>query len=148
MLTYCNSRRNRKVSKYRDKDGKINKQVEECLLWCDKNSNKMEFWEKFFKSRFLEDSQKRKKSKHKVMVIKSGEYISSFYKKVIEENRFKIVKLKKEDNICIYPRYEMSRFILVLIYAYNNGKMREFIDVPDVFFVLRQLKETGIEIYI
>lgn len=144
-----NSRSQKKVSKYRDKDGYIKRQMEECRKWiCTEIGDNASYFEKLFCFKLLREFETRKKSKYKISAIKNGSYVESLYNKVLYENRFILSKKSKENGIVLYEKIDMYKFIATLIYAYKSGKIREFLDVPDVFYIMRQLKETGLEPYL
>ncbi|MDD3304148.1 MAG: hypothetical protein PHP54_04445 [Clostridia bacterium] len=52
-----------------------------------------------------------------------------------------------EVSLKIYTKKDVAKFLLVLDYALNNDKIFEILDVPDVFYVLRQIICAGPDFY-
>ncbi len=149
-------KRLKKVSKYRDKDGKIKLQMQECKAWLKENI----FSDEYVKIRTycyyaLLASYERKmhiKSRkaymHRIKDLKNGSYLKSRLISILRKNRLYINKLYKKDGNQIYDGDDVVEFILLLCEAKSNKVLDSFLDIPDVFYILKQLKSVGISFYL
>lgn len=49
--------------------------------------------------------------------------------------------------VSVYRKREVARFLLLLDYALKEDKIKEILDIPDVFYILRQIICVGPEYY-
>ena len=161
MNTYCSeevnlcsskkySRRNRKVSKYKDKTGKIKTEFGECIIFANDISSKKQYIQRVCENSLKEQwsYSKSKNSRHKIYDMINGRYAKSLLSKALTENRFYAEKVKKEDGIYIFKKEDIHKFIITLLKAVERGQIRQFLDIPDVFYITRQLKKVGVEYYL
>lgn len=138
-------KRKRKVRKYKDKKGFIKIEYEECLKWIEELCKK---------EKVIEDSRAilnanfyALKNKHKFYELKRGKYLPSKLNTVLFDNRCRMDKVGKLNSFVKYKRNDVYELLVLLHYAKSQGVIKDFLDVPDVFFAVRQLKGTGVEIY-
>lgn len=145
-----NGKKNRKVSKYRDKNGDISIEVANCNKWANEIFKRKEDIEKFCIEQIKETAlyNHTRKNIHKCIDIDNGKYAKSLLFRAFDKNKFYIPKKKKEGNICIYEDNGIYIFMLTLLKAIEIGKIRQFLDIPDVFYIVRQIKAIGIEYYL
>lgn len=133
----------KKVSKYRDKDGHIKKEMKECRLWITS----------------LKNIDSLSKECYKVLVNKIPKYqkmdlseikfdIYHKLKHSINKNNYQLSKIYQENNFAIYKEEDICMFLLVLFEASKRKMLNSFLDIPDVFYILRQIKGVGLKYYI
>ena len=151
-----NEKRLKKVSKYKDKNGNIKIQIKECNNWIEQNIFGKFFYQiksycyKNFIS-FLEKMsfvKKRKAYIHKINDLKNGKYLKSRLLSIINKNRLYFDKIYKINGIQIYKEEDMCEFILLIIEAKAQKILKSFLDIPDVFYIIRQLKGIGLRYYV
>ena len=145
----------KKVSKYRDKKGNIKVQLEECKEWLNKivfseyicdiynecyNNLLMSFQRMMFRN--------RKRYMNRVKDLRNGKYIECRLSSIFKNNKLYLDKLYKKDGIQIYSYLDVCEFMLLLIEAKRQNKLYQFIDIPDVFYIIRQIKAIGLNYYL
>ena len=142
----------RKVSKYRDKNGNIKKEMIECIRYIDDSVKlNIEYIQKYCLRELNEFfyRSKSKKINHKCNDLEKGSYTKCMVNKAYRTNKFYIRKdIKQDSGAWVYEKMDMYKFLLSLCYAIKHKELNQFIDIPDVFYILRQLKSTGIEYYL
>lgn len=135
---------NKKVSKYKDKHGIIKPEFQSCLEWATNLQN--EKW--IFKVCYNQLVEYFSRTKRKKLEdLKNDKYIRDKLKSIMNKNRYPMAKLGKEYGCSIYSIENVSEFILILLEAVKRRKVREFLDIPDVFYISRQIKNLGVEYY-
>lgn len=139
-----NNKLRKKVSKYKDKHGTIKPEFESCVVWANglKNDKNLFF---VCYNQLVDYFSKCKKKKLKD--LKNQRYIRDKLKSVIKNNSYPMTKLGKSNGYSIYSIENAAEFMLLLLEAVKSKKIKEFLDVPDVFYIARQIKSIGIEYY-
>lgn len=139
----------RKVSKYRNYNNKIVKEKTECLHWAESVEDKKKYLKRVCKRELVRYFETLDSDKyiHRVYDIKNGSYTKCMTESVFKENKFHLDKIFKDKDVCYFNKYDVYKFILVLIYVIERNKLEQFIDIPDVFYIIRQLKQTGLKFY-
>lgn len=136
----------RKVSKYRDKKGIIAKEQKEAVDWfidlCKQNPIKMNCIEYTCIQKKIKNASKSRRR-----YIRRGEYFIRKMNSIIIKNRYRLSKRKKSNGLVYFYDDDIIEFITLMYTSYNEGKLEDFVDVPDVSYILRRLKETGIAVY-
>ena len=139
-----NNKLRKKVSNYKDKHGTIRPEFKSCIIWANNlKNNKSLFCECY--NQLIEYFSIYKKKKLKD--LKNQRYIRDKLKSVIRKNSYPMTKLGKSEGYSIYSIENVAEFILLLLEAVKLKKIKEFLDVPDVFYIARQIKNIGIEYY-
>ncbi len=139
----------RKVSKYRDYNHKIAKEKTECLHWAENIENKKKYLKRVCKRELVRyfETLDGDKYIHKIYDTKNGRYTKCMTESVFKENKFHLDKIFKDKDVCYFDKYDVYKFMLVLIYVIERNKLEQFIDIPDVFYIIRQLKQTNLKFY-
>ena len=135
---------NKKVSKYKDKHGTIKAELQSCIEWATDLQN--ENW--IFKMSYNQLIEYFFRTKRKkVKDLKNEKYIRDKFKSIMNKNRYPMDKVGKEQGYSIYSIENISEFMLILLEAIKKKKIKEFLDIPDVFYIARQIRSLGIEYY-
>lgn len=133
---------NKKVSKFRDEDGHIKKEMKECRVWinvlrCNNNISRFcykELIDQIPKFRRMDFSDIRIEIYHKL-------------KHSLNRNNYLMSKLYKTDGYVVYEKTDICMFLLVLFEAIRRRMINSFLDIPDVFYIVRQIKGVGVNYY-
>lgn len=137
-----NNKLNKKVSKYRDKDGHIKEEMQQCVSFVkDIEGNNKIF--KFCYNELREENHKLQNMNLKEI----SREMSHKLKHSFNKNKYSIQKTFKQDGYAIYEKEDIYVFFLVLLESIKCKKVKEFLDIPDVFYILRQIKGVGIDYY-
>ena len=139
----------RKVSCYRCKNAKISEEIRIGNMFASNiaKSSNSELYNNAYKNLIRTISMKRKKDRHKVKDLKNGYYMHCRLNSIILKNRYLLNKYSKYDNVVLFYREDVYEYICILFQAKKEHKLKEFLDVPDVSYVTRNLCKTGIDIY-
>lgn len=142
---------NRKVGKYKDKKGIVKegmKKIHEFLNELTKDEDKYLEIVEYSKKHLINTISRNTKSKrHKINDIKNGSYMKIRLNTIMITNRYQVYKLYKKDEYVLFESKYIYEFICLLDEAIREDKVAEFIDVPDVFYIARNLAFTGIAPY-
>ena len=140
----------RKVSNYLDKDGKVAREMIECLKWVDSLNTKKEIIKKACTRELATVYNKGNahKYRHKINDIRNGSYARYMLNNAFNENKFNMEKIQKVNNTWIYSNIDVYKFFLVLLKSLDDKKQRQFLNIPDVFYIVRQIKKVGVDYYI
>ncbi len=137
----------RKVSKYKDKREIIaNEQMEAAEWFINMCKSEPEKFNKIKSicciGRAKHTSNRRRK------YIKSDEYLKLRLNSIILKNRYILKKKKRSNGFVYFYTKDVVEFLALIYTSYINKKFWKFIDIPDVSYILRQLKKTGLDIYL
>ena len=138
-----NNKLDKKVSKYRDKDGQIKKEMQECISFVQKIQNN----NKIVKSCYNELREEVPKFK-KMDTTDIKLEIYHKLKRSINRNNYFMLKMYKSQGYTVYDKKDICMFLLVLFESIKRKMVKSFLDIPDVFYIIRQLKGVGIKYYI
>lgn len=139
------NKQQKKVSKYKDKYGNIKKEYDECINWANDLQGKSWILRECY------DCTKEKVYKYNIrrkIKAQYSVYMSNKLSYIINKNKYKIEKCGKKDGYSLYSKEDVAEFILVLVESLNKNRLREFLDIPDVFYIARQIKYFGVEYYL
>lgn len=136
----------RKISCYKDKRGLIKKEHSDACCWftelCNNKAIPFDKIKKEYMRKLMEGKCKSRKR-----FIRKDAYYTARISSIIIKNRYIMYKKKRIDELVYFYDKDIYEFITLLYVAYNNGMFEEFTDIPDVSYILRQIKKTGIGIY-
>ena len=146
----------KKVSKYRDKSGIIKVQVEECKEWLNKNifgEYVTDIYKECYNNLLMSFQRMmfanaRRRYRNRLKDLKNGKYIKSRLSSIFKSNKLYFDKLYKKDGIQIYSYIDVCEFMLLLIEAKKQNRLYQFIDIPVVFYITRQIKAIGLNYYL
>ena len=142
-------RRIRKVSRYRDYNHEIAREIINCKEWLRDIEERKEYFKRICRRKLINYYHvlNSKKYARRIADIKKGNFTKCMMESVFQKNRFYIYKTNREDNVCLFDRYDVYKFFLVLIYTMETKELEHFIDIPDVFYIIRQLRRTNLKYY-
>lgn len=136
-----NNKLKKKVSNFRDKSGEIKKEVQLCKMWInalDKNKIRKECYE------VLKENCYECK---KMDIDKFNLEIYHKLKHSINKNHYYLAKKYKEYGFSVYQKEDICIFLLILLESLKRNMLDFFLDIPDVFYILRQIKGVGLNYY-
>lgn len=140
------SKLDRKVSKYKDKSGFIAIEQKEAAEWfvnmCKQEPEKFNKMKSICCIEIAKHASNRRRK-----YIKSDEYLKVRLDSIFLKNRYILKKKKRTNGLVYFYTRDVLEFLTLLYISYINKKFYEFIDIPDVSYILRQLKKTGLDIY-
>lgn len=133
----------KKVSKFRDKDGHIKREMEECINFIERIQDNTTIINSCYDNLIKEIPKFRKMDIKEIKLEIYHKLKHSF-----NRNNYFIEKMYKSDGYVVYNKADICVFILVLFEAVKRKMIKSFLDIPDVFYIVRQLKGIGIRYYL
>lgn len=134
---------NKKVSKYRDKDGHIKKEMQDCVSFVEKIQDNTMITKSCYSNLITNIPKFRRMNITEIRLE-----IYHKLKRSLNRNNYFMEKMYKSDGFVVYDKADVCFFILVLFESLKRKMIKSFLDIPDVFYILRQIKGIGIKYYL
>lgn len=131
----------------------------EFIAFSKKNSNSsasdyidefmlLKFVQSDFKKAIRSNEYKIEKLKTVKMKLGYSDFLSSPIACYVSKYDYKTAQEEFiEIPVSVYRKREVARFLLILDYALKEDMIKEILDIPDVFYILRQIICIGPEYY-